>query len=127
MSVVFRADDQPVASRRDYWQQVVGDVLCPLELRIPSAEHVPDRLLVGEAGPVAVAELTARLPGGAIRTKTHVSRSHADLCKIDVLAGGAGAIEQDARQARLRPGDFAFVDLARPCRWTNEPARIVAI
>lgn len=45
---------------------------------------MPDRLVVGEAGPVAVAELTARLPGGATRTRAHVSRSHADLCKIDV-------------------------------------------
>ena len=84
MSVVFQADDRPVAARREYWQQVVGDALCPLELRIPSAEHVPDRLVVGEAGPVAVAELTARLPGGATRRRAHVSRSHADLCKIDV-------------------------------------------
>jgi AraC-like DNA-binding protein len=127
MSVVFQADDQPVASRPEYWQEVVGDVLCPLELRISSPQHVPDRLVVGEAGPVAVAELTARLPGGAIRTRTHVSRSHADLCKIDVLAGGRGAVEQDGRQARLQPGDFTFVDLARPARWTNESARIVAI
>lgn len=83
--------------------------------------------MVGEAGPVAVAELTARLPGGAVRTSTHVSRSHADLCKIDVLAGGRGVIEQDGRQAVLAPGDFAFVDLARPARWTNASARIVAI
>jgi AraC-like DNA-binding protein len=127
MSVVFQADDQPVASRPEYWQEVVGDVLCPLELRIPSPRHVPDRLVVGEAGPVAVAELTARRPGGAIRTKTHVGRSHADLCKIDVMAGGRGGVEQDGRQARLEPGDFTFVDLARPARWTNESARIVAV
>jgi hypothetical protein len=127
MSVVFQADDQPVATRREYWQEVVGDALCPLELRIPSAEHVPDRLVVGDAGPVSVAELTARLPGGATRTSTHVSRSHADICKIDVFAGGHGVVEQDARQACLAPGDFTFVDLARPCRWTNASARIVAI
>jgi AraC-like DNA-binding protein len=127
MSVVFQADDQPVASRPEYWQEVVGDVLCPLELRIPGPEHVPDRLVVGEAGPVAVAELTARRPGGATRTRTHVSRSHADLCKIDVFAGGRGVVAQDGRQASLTAGDFTFVDLARPCQWTNESARIVAV
>lgn len=127
MSVVFQADDQPVASRPDYWQEVVGDVLCPLELRIPSVQYVPDRIVAGEAGPVAVAELTARRPGGATRTKTHVSRSHADLCKIDVVAGGHAVIEQDGRQVHLETGDFAFVDLGRPARWTNASARIVAI
>ena len=127
MSVVFQADDQPVAERPDYWQEVVGDTLCPLELRIPAAEHVPDRLVVGEAGPVGVAELTARLPGAAARTRTHVSRSHADLLKIDLLAAGRGVIEQDGRQAVLEPGDFAFVDLGRPARWANSSARLVAV
>jgi AraC-like DNA-binding protein len=127
MSVEFRAEDQPAASRRDYWQQVVGDVLCPLELRIPGIEHVPDRLVVGELDSVSVAELTAGLPGGAIRTQSHIRRSHADLCKIDVLVRGRGVVEQDGRQAHLVPGDFTFVDLARPCRWANESARLVAV
>ena len=127
MSAVFQAGDRPVASRPDYWQEVVGDALCPLELRIPGPEHVPDRLLVGEAGPVGVAELTASLPGAAARTGAHVSRSRDDLCKIDLFAGGHGVIEQDGRQAALAPGDFALVDLGRPARWANAPARMIAV
>ena len=122
VSLVFRAEDQ--TSRVDYWQQVVADMLCPLAVR---AGAVPDRLVVGDLGPVRVGELTAMRPGGAERTPTLIRRSDPDLCKIDVQVAGHVVIEQDGRVSRQAPGDCTFVDLSRPCRWTNASAKVVAV
>lgn len=39
---MFRADDEPAASRLDYWHQVVGNMIAPLELRIEEGLGAPD-------------------------------------------------------------------------------------
>jgi AraC-like DNA-binding protein/hemin uptake protein HemP len=39
--------------------------------------------------------------------------------KVDLVAQGEVAIDHVGRQARLHVGDYAFVDLSRPARWTN--------
>src|SRR4051794_28086173 len=128
MSLVFRADDQPVTARPAYWQEIVGQMLCPLELRLDSELDVPDRLVVGDVGPVQVAELTVDRPGGAERARRHVRRADPELYKIDVAARGAAVIEQDGRQACQQPGDITFVDLSRPTRWTNSRgAQMIAV
>jgi hypothetical protein len=33
MSVVFRADGLPLASRVDYWREIISNVVMPLDLR----------------------------------------------------------------------------------------------
>jgi AraC-like DNA-binding protein len=124
---MFRADDEPAASRLDYWHQVVGDMIAPLELRIEEGLGAPDRLLVGEVGALRVAELLASGAGGAARTPRLIRRSDPDLCKIDVVVDGHGVIEQDGRRALLGPGDFTFVDLSRPARWTMSAMRAIAV
>ena len=87
MSVLVRATDVPVASRMEYWRQVVEELLGPLEVRTPpDGLDGRDRLLVGEAGAVRVAELTAGQAGGVSRTAAHVRRLDLDVCKLDVLA-----------------------------------------
>jgi AraC-like DNA-binding protein len=122
MSVVFAADDLPVASRPEYWRHVLGQALAPLE-----PVGVPDRLVVEEAGAVAVGELSDRTPGGAKRTARHIRRSDPELYKIDVLVHGHGVIEQGGRQVHLRPGDLTLVDLSRPATWTMSSMRCVAL
>jgi AraC-like DNA-binding protein len=128
MRLEFQADDQPVALRPDYWQEVVGRMLCPLELRLDGEHDVPDRLVVGDVGPVQVAELTVSRPGGAERARRHVRRADPELYKIDVVARGGAVIEPDGRTARQAAGDLAFVDLSRPARWTNSHgAQVIAV
>jgi AraC-like DNA-binding protein len=128
VSLVFQADDQPVSQRPDYWRDVVGRMLCPLELRLDDTLDVPDRLVVGDVGPVQVAELAVSRPGGAERGWRHVRRADPELYKIDLVARGGAVIEQDGRQTAHAPGDFTFVDLSRPARWTNSrDASMVAV
>jgi AraC-like DNA-binding protein len=128
MSVLVRAGDVPATSRTDYWQHVVETTLGPLEvLRPPGGLDGRDRLLVGEAGAVRVAELTSGRPGGARRTAAHVRRSDLGLCKVDVLASGRGVVVQDGREAPLARGDLTLVDLSRPASWRMSAMRVVAV
>jgi AraC-like DNA-binding protein len=127
MSVTFRAADQPVTVRRDYWQHVVTDALGPLELHITGPLDERDRLVLSEFGAVRVGALRTSLPGGAERTRRHLRSSDPDVCKVDILAGGSGVLVQDGREASLRRGDMALVDLSRPAYWRLSAARMVAV
>jgi AraC-like DNA-binding protein len=126
MRMLLRAADAPARSRADHWRQVLDQTLGPLEVR-PGGVDRRDRLLVGDAGAVRVAELTTGVAGGADRTSRHIRRSDLDVCKIDVLAEGRGVVAQDGREASLGPGDLAFVDLSRPAHWTMSAMRVVAV
>jgi AraC-like DNA-binding protein len=129
VTVVFRADDQPVATRADYWHHVVADSLAPLDLTIPPASlDARDQLRLGELGPVRVAELTTGATSHAVRRRRHLRSSDPELFKIDVQTRGRGVIDQGGRQERYGCGDFTLVDLSRPCAWANEPqAGLVAV
>jgi AraC-like DNA-binding protein len=129
VTVVFRADDQPVAARAEYWHHVVADSVTPLDLEIPPASlDARDRLRVGELGPVRVAELSTGATSHAVRRRRHIRSSDPDLFKIDVQTRGVGVIDQSGRQDRYARGDFTLVDLSRPCAWANEPrAGLVAV
>jgi AraC-like DNA-binding protein len=127
MTVVFRADAEPPGSRPEYWHHLVCETIGPLEVRAPTGPGARDRLLVGDAGAVRVAELLLTEPSVADRTPAHIGRSDPDVLKIDLVTQGAGVVEQDGRQALLRPGDFTLVDLSRPARWANPSVRIVAV
>jgi len=127
MSMTVRAGDLPAASRVEHWQHVLDQSLGQLEVRQPGGIDARDRLRIGDAGAVRVAELTIGSEGGARRTARHIRRSDLDICKIDVLARGRGLIVQDDREARLEPGDLSFVDLSRPARWAMSAMQVVAV
>jgi AraC-like DNA-binding protein len=122
MPVVFANDDVPVAARTEYWRHVLGEALVPLD-----PLGIPDRVVYGSAGAVAVGELSHDGQGGARRTTRHIRRSDPELCKIDVIAKGRGVIEQGGREAELRPGDFTLVDLSRPATWAMSSPRCIAV
>ena len=127
MTVVLRADDVP-AARRDYVHEVVSAAFGPLDVRSGDGDEPPDQVRAADLGGVWVGELSASRPGGADRRRRHIQLMDADLCKVDVVARGEVVVDQDGRQARLHPGDFAFVDLSRPAHWTNAwSTQVVAI
>jgi AraC-like DNA-binding protein len=126
MSVVFQAEDAPVASRHEYWQHLMHEMLVPMDLRL-TEPGFRSRVVAGDAGAAQIFELSITA-GEAVRTPRLIRRSDPGLCKIDVSVQGETLIEQDGRQALLTPGDFAFVDLSRPARWMNAAsARVVAV
>jgi AraC-like DNA-binding protein len=126
MSVVFHAEDEPVASRRDYWQDLMHELLTPLDLRLPEGDF-RSRVEAHQLGAAQVFQLDIT-EGEALRTPRLIKRSDPELCKVDVLVDGDLVVEQDDRQAALRPGDMVFVDLSRPCRWINTaPVENIAV
>jgi hypothetical protein len=127
MSQLLRAEDAPVRSRADYWHHVIEQTLGGLDVRVPSDPGFRDTLRIGSAGAVRVAELSSATEGRASRTPRHIGRSDLELCKIDVVASGRAVVDQDGRQAALRPGDFTLVDLSRPARWSMSSMRVVAV
>jgi AraC-binding-like domain len=95
MSIVFRAED------------------VKLDLRIPGTADFRSQVRTGDVGAVRVTEVMA--PTAELsRTAKLIRRSEPGLYKIDVVAGGHMAVDQDRRQACLGPGDFTLVDLSRP-------------
>lgn len=127
MKAEFRAGDEPVTARREYWQHLAGQALGALDLRVTGEIDGADRIVAGSVGAIRIGELTAHHPGGAVRTSRHVRRTDSDLFKIDIPVDGGGIVDQDGRQAVLRAGDFAFVDLSRPARWAMAPQRVIAV
>jgi AraC-like DNA-binding protein len=127
MTITYRAAAEPARSRRDYWQYVVSEAMGPIHLQVLGEVAERDRLVLGDLGAVRVGDLATGRPGGANRRSRHIRQSDPDLCKIDVVAEGHGVIEQAGRQATLRAGDLALMDLTRPGRWSMSPSRLIAI
>jgi AraC-like DNA-binding protein len=119
MIVVFRADEEPVASRVERLRHVVGDTVAPIDVRpAVAAAEIRDRISMQEIGAVRVIA-TTMTPSTAARTLPLIRRSDPELCKIDVIGRGHMLVEQDGQASRLGPRDFAFVDLSRPVRWST--------
>jgi AraC-like DNA-binding protein len=132
MSIVFSADDEPVASRHDYWMDVVDKVFGPAILRPPSEPTAPERLVVGDIGAVRVAETSVawKTPSArceALRTPRIIRRADPEAYRIDVVVGGQMVVEQDGRRSYLGPGDFSLVDLSRPAYWATSTERALAM
>ncbi|HEY7483366.1 MAG TPA: helix-turn-helix domain-containing protein [Streptosporangiaceae bacterium] len=119
MSVLFRADEEPVVSRVERLRAMVGESIAPIDVR-PAVEpsDVHDRILLKEVGALSVTAITMT-PATATRTPKLIRRSDPEVCKIDVIVRGHLVVEQNGRESRLGPGDFSFVDLSRPARWTT--------
>jgi AraC-like DNA-binding protein len=127
MSVVFRADAEPVTSRRDYWQHVLAETFGRIDVRMAGGLDSADRLRVGDVGAVSVTDLSISKASIAERAARHIRSSDPEVYKIDLQARGRGVVEQGGRQARQAPGDFTFVDLSRPCRWISPSSRLLAV
>src|SRR5262245_25681098 len=130
MSTVLRATDEPLATRADYWRNVLDDVLVPTDINgLDNAgpwQH--DQLVTGAIGAVHATEVTTswsvgRPPVEVVRGRSHIRRSDPPLYKVEMPLSGSLLVEQDGRQARLEPGDLALIDPSRPCRWIVSSGR----
>jgi hypothetical protein len=122
MTVMFQAATEPPASRRDYWQHVVGEAMGSLEVRMAGAVGENAGRVVGDLGAVAVGVLEAGYPGGADRRSRHLHGSDPRPVQDRHPASGTPRSGAGRRQALLRPGDLTLEDLARPARGGCRPA-----
>lgn len=127
MSTVFRAADEPVRTRLDYWRHVMSSVLGPLDLRAPDDPDFRDWAALGRLGPLDVGDLYCSGPGQGDRRTRHVRHVDRDMVEVVVPVRGRMLVEQGGRQACLEPGDLTLIDLSRPCRWSGATTRVAAV
>lgn len=112
MSSRFRAEDEPVRTRADYWQHVMANSLVPYRIR------TADRSLRGEIRHAEIGSVTvlgihaSAMENG--RTPDLIRTSDRGMCKVDLVMRGRGVFGQDGREAVPLPGEFHLVDLGRP-------------
>jgi AraC-like DNA-binding protein len=125
MSMVFRATDEPVATREDRWRQVIAESIVPMDVRLAEGPTAQDEILAGSLGAVEVIE-TRTGPGEAHRGPRHIRRSDPGQYQLFVQVRGGGVAMQDGRRVEFRPGDLSLSDLSRPFHCVH-PARTATL
>jgi hypothetical protein len=76
MSMVFRADGVPLASRVDYWREIISSVFMPLDLRGEVVPKTPAELRTTEIGPIRFTEAPAKRSSAPPDDRPNPSPSH---------------------------------------------------
>jgi AraC-like DNA-binding protein len=115
VTIVIRAEDEPVPTRLAYLRHAVRDTIVPFDLRVEAEPDFRSQIVTGEAGPLRLTTVAGPSLVAA-RTRRLVHQSDPGLFKIDVQTRGRSVFAQDDREAVLMPGDLTLVNLSRPCR-----------
>jgi AraC-like DNA-binding protein len=124
---MFRADGLPPESHLDYWREVLGNVFMPIDLRGEFRPELPAEMRTAELGPIRLNQSVTGTPFRTRRTSRLIRNSTPDVCLVGLLVDGELRLEQDDRQAVLRPGDLSFVDPARPSKRTFTAMRTITV
>ena len=120
MSVLFDVEDEPPATRLDYFRHGLACAIgAPFDLQARAAGPVRGASIhADQVGSVGVARLDLGTGNvvDAHRTPALIRRSDPELFKLDVQVRGRAVFEQGDREAALGPGDFTLVDVSRPYR-----------
>lgn len=111
---ILTTDSVPAHQRRTYWREALSQTFAAADVA------VPDGVCSGtiRTSPLGHLQL-ATSDGGpmqAWRTPRQVAQANDEYVVVNLVGRGVARIEQDAREAYLRPGEFAFCDMARPIR-----------
>jgi AraC-like DNA-binding protein len=98
------------------WQYAMGEIFVPVTI-----DRVTDHLVGGairshSVGRLMVAEVTSTAQH-IRRAESHISRADKAYFQVAVVAGGAGRVTQDDRQAELHAGDCVVYETVRPFEW----------
>jgi AraC-like DNA-binding protein len=121
VSVVFRAADEPAATRNARWRQVLAETIVPMDVRLDDGPTVQDEIITGSLGAVGVVGVSSG-PGEARRTRSQIRSSEPDGYQLFVQGRGSVVATQAGREVELLPGDLSLTELSRPFRCVH-PAR----
>lgn len=127
MAVLIRTCDVPAAYRYDAWRSIVCDTLGPLDFRSDPDVPLSGEIEAGHLGPVNVGRVQTATPHSVHRTPGLIRRGSAELYRVVLAMSGNPRLEQDGRAARLRPGEFAVYDFARPYELAYDSAVELAV
>ena len=118
MSIMIRIEDEPPATRFEYFRHALASTIAPFDVRIEADGPLRGAsLCAGPVGTVGVTKVMCEDGSfDAFRTPKLIRHSDPELFKIDVQVRGRTVLAQGDREAELRPGDLALIDLSRPAR-----------
>lgn len=105
----------PTRALYDEWQHEISETFVPLE-----SFPVDDRPFWGQLDGAQVGGLSlieaSSVAQSVVRSQRTIRRAPGEMYKVSLQISGQAVLEQDDREAVLRPGDFAFYDTNRPYR-----------
>ncbi|WP_406508550.1 helix-turn-helix domain-containing protein [Streptomyces sp. NBC_00212] len=113
MTVLLRTQDHAVSERRAFWQDVVCDSFVPVQVRPLRDDPFRGEIRADRLGAVQFSEISAD-PSRVDRTPRLIARSDAEYLLVGLVQRGSAVVQQDGREAALRPGDIACYDTSRP-------------
>ena len=119
MGVLCDTATVPAGDSADLWVETVSELIVPLECAPHHGATFHGRLRAGSLGPVQLCGLEASAHT-VKRTPRLAANTQGDQYKLSLVLGGEALIVQDAREAVLRPGDFAIYDCSRPYTFVDK-------
>ncbi|MFD5247802.1 helix-turn-helix domain-containing protein [Amycolatopsis sp. NPDC058340] len=103
------------AARFEDWEHRICRTFVPLQARCDGTAGFSGGVDSAALGSVVLAAVSAS-HAVVERTRRLIRQDDPELYKFGLQVSGSSVIEQDDRQARLRPGDLAVYDTSRPYR-----------
>ena len=101
-------------SRFDFWHEVICSAFVRLEAEALSDDGNFDAEITStDLGPLTLSRVRAT-SHSVRRSKELISDEPRDEVLVSIQIRGTAVVDQDERQALLRPGDFALYDATRP-------------
>jgi AraC-like DNA-binding protein len=126
MTMVLETGNEPIASRRDYWQAMIDHTTVPFEGEFVGDPDFSCSMVVGRVGAIDVAEATMP-PGVCLRSPARIRLSDPDVYLIDVMAAGRLVVQHDGRESVVGTGDLMLLDPSRPTRIIHSATRHVSL
>ncbi len=115
MEVTFSTADVQPRDRLDYWREVACRAFVDLECHARRSATFSANIRSGSFAGLGLSVVQSDACE-VHRTRQGIARSGEDALLLSVQLEGSSALEQDGREARLGPGDFALYDTRRPYR-----------
>ncbi len=107
----------PAQRRRTYWRDALSQTFGAVDITVPR-EVRSGTIRTAPLGSVQVITVDSE-PQDARRSRRMIARGGEDAyVVVKLLTRGAARIEQDSRDAAVRPGEVFVYDMARPVRLT---------
>lgn len=114
MSERVSTDAVAAGERFDFWHEVICRAFVRLEAEsLPGRGSFTAEIANATLGPLILSRVAAE-PHAVHRSRALIADEPRNTVLVSVQLSGTTVVEQDDRQAVLRPGDFAMYDAARP-------------
>lgn len=116
MGIVLSTGDLLPDEREAYWRHVMSDTFAPVAIREMAEGDVSGSVRGHWVGRLLVTDVQSTAQEHR-RTPRLIKEADNAYFQVAIVAGGTGRIDQDDRQAVLRPGDAVLYENTRPFQW----------